>query len=64
MWLKFCVDLNKISEVIRLLVMIVFFVSPCMYMSMYEYQYFDYVVFHVHIEKEKEIHTKKERIIT
>ena len=29
MWLKFCVDLNKISEVTRLLVMTVFFVSPC-----------------------------------
>ena len=25
MWLKFCVDLNKISEVIQLLVMTVFF---------------------------------------
>ena len=23
-----------------------------MYMSMYEYSYFDYTVFHVHIEKE------------
>ena len=29
MWLKFCVDLDKILEVIRLLVMTVFFVSPC-----------------------------------
>ena len=29
MWLKFCVDRSKISEVIRLLVMTVFFVSPC-----------------------------------
>jgi len=27
--LKFCVNLNKILEVIRFLVMTVFFVSPC-----------------------------------
>ena len=32
----------------------------CMYMSMYEYSYFDYIVFHIHIEKEKKVHTKKE----
>ena len=25
----------------------------CMYMSMYEYLYLDYIVFHVHIVKEK-----------
>ena len=31
-----------------------------MYMSMYEYSYFDYLVFHVYIEKEKKVHTKKE----
>ena len=32
-----------------------------MYMSMYEYSYFDYLVFHVHTEKEKKkVHTKKE----
>ena len=31
-----------------------------MYMSMYEYSYFDYIVFHIHIEKEKKVHTKKE----
>ena len=29
MLLKFCVNLNKILEVIRFLVMAVFFVSPC-----------------------------------
>ena len=31
-----------------------------MYMSMYEYSYFDYLVFHVYIEKEKKVNTKKE----
>ena len=31
-----------------------------MYMSMYEYPCFDYIVFHVHIEKEKKVHTKQE----
>ena len=33
----------------------------CMYMSMYEYSYFDYIAFHVHIEKEKS--SGKKRII-
>ena len=33
-----------------------------MYMSMYEYSYFDYLVFHVYIEKEKKVNTKKRNI--
>ena len=31
----------------------------CMYMSIFEYSYFDYIVIHVYIEKEK-VYTKKE----
>ena len=33
----------------------------CMYMSMYEYSYFDYIVFHIHIEKEKKSSHKKKK---
>ena len=32
-----------------------------MYMSMYEYSYFDYLVFHVHTEKEKKKFTQKKK---
>ena len=31
----------------------------CMYMSMHEYSYLDYIVFHVHIEKVKKSSHKK-----
>ena len=34
----------------------------CMYMSMYEYSYFGYIVFHIHIEKEKKSSHKKRNI--
>ena len=33
----------------------------CIYMSMYEYSYFDYLVFHVHTEKEKKKFTQKKK---
>ena len=36
------------------------FICTCMYMSMYEYPYFDYIVFYVHIEKEEKFTQKKE----
>ena len=35
------------------------FICTCMYMSMYEYPYFDYIVFYVHIEKEEKFTQKK-----
>ena len=38
------------------------FICTCMYMSMYEYSYFDCTVFHVHIEKEKKFTRKKKYI--
>ena len=28
---------------------------------MYEFSYSDYIVFHVHMEKEKEVHKKKKK---
>ena len=30
-----------------------------MYMRIFEYSYFDYIVIHVYIEKEKKVYTKK-----
>ena len=34
----------------------------CVYVSMYEYSYFDYIMFHVHIENEKKSSYKKRNI--